>query len=102
MQASCALGAHALRLYMYLAANADNYTLYLSPSDIEASIGMARSTYHDQFRKLENLGYIVSEGNNYYHFYERPNYIYNAPRTNDEVGSGDTTQIEVAAPGISF
>ena len=53
--ASRDLGAHALQLYLYLASNADNYTLALSPAAVRQSIGMARSTYHDQFRKLINL-----------------------------------------------
>ncbi len=70
--ASRALGPHALRLYLYLASNADNYTLALSPSAIERDIGMPRSTYHDQFRKLINLGYIVDHENNRYSFYETP------------------------------
>lgn len=45
------LGAHALMLYLYLASNANNYTLSLSPAAIREAIGMARSTYHDQFHK---------------------------------------------------
>ena len=52
--ASRILGAHALLLYMYLAANANNFELALSPAAIEAEIGMPRSTYKDQFRKLIN------------------------------------------------
>lgn len=43
--ASRDLGAHALQLYLYLAANANNYTLALSPAAIRQDIGMARSTY---------------------------------------------------------
>lgn len=34
MYASRDLGAHALRLYLYLAANANGYTLALSPAAI--------------------------------------------------------------------
>ena len=41
------LRAHALLLYLYLAANADNFTLALSPAAIQEAIGMARSTYND-------------------------------------------------------
>ena len=70
--ASRALGAHALRLYLFLAANADHYELALSPAALEAAIGMPRSTYHDQFRKLVNFGYLVDAGGNHYHFYEVP------------------------------
>lgn len=70
--ASRALGAHALRLYLYLAANADNYTLALSPAALSRDIGMPRSTYHDQFRKLVDFGYLVQNGGNLYEFYEVP------------------------------
>ena len=57
--ASRDLSAHALKLYMYLASNADNFELALSPAAILKEIGMARSTYHDQFHILENKGYIT-------------------------------------------
>lgn len=70
--ASRTLGAHALRLYLYFAANADNYSLALSPAAIEAAIGIPRSTYHDQFRKLINYGYLVQRNGNQYDFYETP------------------------------
>lgn len=70
--ASRILGAHALRLYLYIAANADNFDLALSPAAIEAAIGMPRSTYHDQFRKLINYGFIVERQGNIYDFYETP------------------------------
>lgn len=72
MAASKTLGAHALRLYLYLAANANNYMLALSPAALERDIGMPRSTYHDQFRRLINFGYIVQSGGNLYEFYEVP------------------------------
>lgn len=70
--ASRTLGAHALRLYMYLAANANNFELALSPAAIEAEIGIPRSTYKDQFRKLINYGYLVPRSGNRYDFYETP------------------------------
>ena len=70
--ASRDLGAHALQLYLYLASNANNYTLALSPVAIRDAIGMARSTYHDQFSKLINKGYLVHSHGNTYNFYEVP------------------------------
>ena len=70
--ASRDLGAHALQLYLYLAANADKYTFALSPTAIRQSIGMARSTYHDQFRKLVDKGYLVQSKGNTFEFYEVP------------------------------
>ena len=61
----------AFLLYIYLASNKDNYVLALSPSAIQQEIGMARSTYHDQLRKLKSLGFLVEE-NGSLHFYEVP------------------------------
>ena len=37
----------AFMLYLYLASNANNFTVALSPAAIRQEIGMARSTYHD-------------------------------------------------------
>lgn len=70
--ASRDLGAHALQLYLYLASNANNYTLALSPTAVRQAIGMARSTYHDQFHKLVDKGYLVPSHGNTYEFYETP------------------------------
>ena len=70
--ASRDLGAHALQLYLYLASNANGFTLALSPTAIERAIGMARSTYHDQFRKLLNKGYLTPINGNTYAFFEVP------------------------------
>ena len=72
MAASRDLGAHGLQLYLYLAANADNFNLLLSPTAIKNSLGMAKSTYHDQFHKLVDKHYLVLEKNNTYSFYETP------------------------------
>ena len=72
MAASRDLGPHALRLYLYFAANADDYTFALSPAHIQQAIGMPRSTYHDQFKKLIERGYLVQSNGNTFQFYERP------------------------------
>ena len=67
------LGAHALMLYLYLAANADGFHLALSPAAIRQSIGMPQSTYRDQFLRLIDKGYLVQSGTgNTYDFYELP------------------------------
>ena len=70
--ASRDLGAHALQLYLYLASNANNYTSALSPVAVRQAIGMARSTYHDQFHKLVDKGYLVPGTGNSFDFYEVP------------------------------
>lgn len=66
------LGAHALMLYLYLASNADGYGLALSPVAVRQAIGMARSTYHDQFHRLVDKGYLVPSDGNTFEFYEVP------------------------------
>ncbi len=76
------LGAHALLLYLYFAANRDGYSLALSPTAITNAIGMPRQTYRDQFRKLLAKGYLVETGGNRYAFYEVPH----APRMDTETG----------------
>lgn len=70
--ASRDLGAHALQLYLYLTSNANNYTTALSPVAVRQAIGMARSTYHDQFHKLVDKGYLVPGTGNSFDFYEVP------------------------------
>ena len=91
--ASRELGAHALRLYLYLAANADNYTFALSPAALTRDIGMPRSTYHDQLRKLVDLGYLVQANGNTYDFYEVPRRSKNSI-TSDGQNSSNSEQIE--------
>lgn len=41
------LGAYALLLYLYFAANRDKYTIALSPAAIRQEIGMPPQTYRD-------------------------------------------------------
>ena len=82
--ASRDLGAHALMLYLYLASNANNYTVALSPAAVRQAIGMARSTYHDQFHKLVDRGYLVPSHGNTFEFYEVPQA---ATQTRNELSS---------------
>lgn len=62
----------AFMLYLYLASNANNFTVALSPAAIRQEIGMARSTYHDQFHILVDKGYLVPSHGNTFDFYETP------------------------------
>lgn len=89
--ASRDLGAHALRLYLYFASNADNYSFALSPADIRQTIGIPNSTYRDQFLKLIDKGYLVQSGSNCYDFYE-------TPQTRGATNQNDNC----ASPGIDF
>lgn len=66
------LRPHAFVLYLYLASNADDYKLALSPAAIRTAIGMPRSTYNDQIQKLIDKGYLVPSHGNNYDFYEVP------------------------------
>ena len=66
------LSPHAMMLYFYIASNADNYTFALSPAAVRQTIGMARSTYHDQFHNLVDKGYLVPIGGIHFVFYEKP------------------------------
>jgi len=66
------LRPHALLLYLYLAANADNYTLALSPAAAREAVGMPRSTYNDQIKVLIDKGYLVPSHGNTFDFYETP------------------------------
>lgn len=86
--ASRDLGAHALQLYLYLAANANNYTLALSPAAIRQDIGMARSTYHDQFHRLLDRGYLVPAHGNTFEFFEVPQARDGAKEENKELSAG--------------
>ena len=87
--ASRDLGAHGLRLYLYLAANANNYNLALSPAAARAAIGIPRSTYFDQFAILVDKRYLVPGAGNTYDFYEVPQ-------------PAAQTQKEVSADGLDF
>lgn len=72
MAAARDLRAHALMLYLYLASNANNFSLALSPAAIQEAIGMPTSTYRDQLAKLVSKGYLVQTGGNTFAFYEKP------------------------------
>lgn len=66
------LGAQAFLLYIYFASNKQGFALALSPQAIQQEIGMPPSTYRDQLKKLESLGFVeIGEGNKL-HFYEDP------------------------------
>ena len=83
------LGAPGLRLYLYLAANANNYSLALSPAAARAAVGIPRSTYFDQFAAMVDKRYLVPGVGNTYDFYEVPQ-----PATQ--------TEKEMTADGLEF
>ena len=91
------LGAHSLMLYLYLASNADGYCLALSPVAVRQAIGMARSTYHDQFHKLVDKGYLVPSTGNTFEFYEAPK---TAAQTKNEVSADGQKNFECTGDNI--
>lgn len=100
--ASRNLSAHSFLLYIYLAANADNYSLALSPAAVRQEIGMARSTFHDQFHILVDKGYLVHSHGNTYDFYEVPQTSGGAEEKSPLLADGLTNEncpsVEIAFP----
>ena len=100
--ASRNLSAHSFLLYIYLAANADNYSLALSPAAVRQEIGMARSTFHDQFHILVDKGYLVHSHGNTYDFYEVPQTSggteEKSPLLADGLTNENCTSVEIAFP----
>lgn len=74
-------------LYLYFAANKDNYSFALSPVAVKNEIGMARSTYNDQFHRLVEKGYLVNRSGNTYDFYEVPQPGSRTPKASPASGS---------------
>lgn len=63
---------YAFVLYLYLAANANDYSLALSPAAITEATGLAKSTYYRKLSLLKEKGYIIEDKGNLLHFYEVP------------------------------
>lgn len=98
------LGAHAFLLYLYCAANKDDFTLALSPTAIRQGVGMARSTYHDQFHKLIDKGYLVPAHGNTFDFYEIPKSATQSKNTMSDNGYDfeNCTSVEHEKPQNGF
>lgn len=97
------LRPHALVLYLYLASNADNYTLALSPVAVREAIGMARSTYNDQVQNLIDKGYLVLSHGNTYDFYEVPqpkNKRKNDTSLDSEIKNEDTRAVNEVTDAV--
>ena len=63
---------YGLQLYLYLAKNADNYQLALSPAAAELEAGIKRTSFNKYLKMLINEGYLVWRNGNTYDFYETP------------------------------
>ena len=96
------LGAHAFLLYVYLAANKDNYNLALSQVAVTNATGMPRSTYHDHFKKLVLKGYLVNTHGNTYEFFEKPRTIDVIQPDSDMLSHGqECTRTDKASPAVA-
>ena len=69
------LGPYGLQLYLYLAANKDNYNFYLSQEDAEREADIRRTTFHNYINKMIEEGYLVPSKGNCFDFYETPKII---------------------------
>ena len=101
MAAARDLTPHALLLYLYFAANANNYVLAVSPAAIRQAVGMPRSTYHDQFHVLEDKGYLIPTKGNTFDFFEHSRKIQRVVEPH-RVGDSVYTQVAVLQQGTRF
>ena len=62
--------------------------LRFPPAAIRQDIGMARSTYHDQFHKLVDRGYLVPAHGNTFEFFEVPQTRDETKEENKELPAG--------------
>lgn len=72
MEVNKELGPFGLQLYLYLAANADGFSLELSPQAAENAAGITRTTFYKYLKLLEIHGYLVWDRSNGYHFHTVP------------------------------
>ena len=73
--ASALLTYSEFKVFLYLAGNADGYTLAYSPQAISNELTISRGTASEARRSLEALGYIEGHGKNHYTFYTKPRRI---------------------------
>lgn len=72
MQANKTLKPFGLQLYLYLAANNNEYQFALSPAAAEEYAGIKSTTFHKYLRLLEIEGYLVWRKGNLFDFYTSP------------------------------
>lgn len=63
---------YGLQLYLYLAANNNEYQFVLSPAAIEEYAGIKSTIYHKYLRLLEIEGYIVWRKGHFFDFHTTP------------------------------
>ena len=73
--ASALLTYSEFKVFLYLAGNADGYTLAYSPQAVSNELTISRGTASEARRSLETMGYIECHGGNHYAFYTKPRRI---------------------------
>lgn len=68
------LNGVALKLYLYLVKNKEDFTLGLSPTAAKAW-GIKKDSYYNAKDELIEKGYLVEKGNSIYEFMELPNHV---------------------------
>ncbi len=95
------MGAHAFLLYIYLASNKNSFDLALSPAAIQKEIGMPPSTFRDQLKKLESLGYLVPGDGNKIDFYEVPHRATHSDSARGPLNSTEEKSTAAALPSTA-
>lgn len=72
MEANKRLTPFGLQLYLYIAANINNYQFALSPAAAEEYAGIKHTSFRKYLRLLETEGYLVWRHGNVYDFYTTP------------------------------
>ena len=72
MEVNKRLKPFGLQLYLYLAANCNNYQFALSPAAAEEYVGIKNTSFHKYLKILEIEGYLVWRHGNVYNFYTTP------------------------------
>lgn len=72
MEANKRLTPFGLQLYLYIAANINNYQFALSPAAAEEYAGIKHTSFRKYLRLLEVEGYLVWWHGNVYDFYTTP------------------------------
>ena len=98
MNANKTLTPYGLQLYLYLASNANNYNLALSPAAAEMQAGIKRTSFSKYLKLLEMEGYLVWKQGNIYDFYTSPVSI--EKRTNPD--EHEKIALSPDEQGISF
>lgn len=68
------LSPSALKIYLYVTSNANNYHFLLCSKDITEKIGISRRTYTSAIADLIDNGFLIkrTDGSEVWDFYDNP------------------------------